>query len=104
MTPQCSPKNIDLCNDKKKAEIEKIMNMDPVKLDKEIEYKEKMIERIDEEFEWYLEDLQKEYKERVAEVSKKKSEINKAGLGLMKVVHAIQKSDKEDAGISVYYE
>merc|ERR1719463_396308 len=44
LKPMCSPKNIDLCDDEKKAEIEKFQAMDDADLEAAIGEKEKLLE------------------------------------------------------------
>merc|ERR1719159_2254539 len=44
LKPICSPSNLDLCDDEKKAEINKFMEMSDEDLEKAIEEKEKLLE------------------------------------------------------------
>jgi len=97
LKPQCSPSNLDLCDDDKKAEIQKYMDMDPAELAKEIEEKEAAMAKIDADFETFIEGLQKSYEEMMEKVKDDKDEIKKSGLGLMKSVKAsLASKDEKD--------
>merc|ERR1719441_63372 len=50
LKPMCSPKNIDLCDDEKKAEIEKFQAMSDDDLEKAIKEKEKLMEDAEQTF------------------------------------------------------
>jgi len=84
LKPMCSPKNIDLCEGDKKADIEKFLKMDPAELDKLIADSEAKIEKAEADFKAGVEGLQKKYQEMMAEKEKTQEEIKNAGLGLMK--------------------
>merc|ERR1712045_418776 len=77
LKPGCSPANIDLCSDEKKAEIEALNAMDLSALKKDIKEGEKEIEAADKKL--------KEDKDAKVE------EIKAAGLGLKKSVLAARK-------------
>merc|ERR1712046_170317 len=61
LTPMCSPKNIDLCDDEKKAEIAKFQAMAVEELASMIEVKEAELKEIEAEFKKSVEGLQKQY-------------------------------------------
>lgn len=84
LKPMCSPKNIDLCEADKKADIEKFLGMSPADLDKLIEESEAKIEKAEADFKAGVEKLQKQYQEMMADKEKTQEEIKNAGLGLMK--------------------
>merc|ERR1719231_1882115 len=84
LKPMCSPKNIDLCEADKKADIEKFLAMSPADLDKLISESEAKIEKAEADFKAGVEGLQKKYQEMMAEKEKTQEEIKNAGLGLMK--------------------
>jgi len=90
LKPQCSPANIDLCDDEKKAEIERMQKMSKDDREKEIADKTAQIDKLEEDFKVMLEGLQKQYEE----ADKKKNEdikaIKDSGLGLLKSVHAME--------------
>jgi len=85
---QCSPGNLDLCDDDKKAEIKKYLDMGVPDLKYAIEGREIAPAKIDEHVEDYLEELQKSYKDMMEKSKEEKDAIKNAGLGLMKAVLA----------------
>jgi len=95
LKPICSPSNIELCDDEKKAEIKKFMDMDDAELDKMIEEKEKLLEEAEETFKSEVDKLQKKYTELQSEKEAKETEVKESGLGLMRSVKAA-KAKKED--------
>ena len=60
LKPMCSPKNVDLCEADKKADIEKFLGMAPADLDKMIEESEAKIEKAEADFKAGVEKLQKQ--------------------------------------------
>lgn len=96
LKPQCSPTNLDLCDDEKKAEIKKYMDMDAKDLASTIEEKEEQLAKIDSDFEAFIEGLQKSYEEMMAKNQEEKDAIKKSGLGLMKAVRASKAADSHD--------
>eukprot|EP00536_Pseudo-nitzschia_multiseries_P001929 jgi/Psemu1/317739/estExt_fgenesh1_pm.C_260001 len=90
LKPMCSPANLDLCEDDKKASIEKFLAMASDELEKLIADGEKQIEDAEEEFKTGVEGLQKAYQEMMEKKEKTQEEIKNSGLGLMKAckVHA----------------
>jgi len=102
--PQCSPDNLDACDDASKAEIEKYQKMDPVELDKlvaeaedsiaKIEAKHKKIEDTKmKEIEDLQKDIESEKKKKEAAVAK---EDTKLGLRIKRKV--VAKKNKADSG------
>jgi hypothetical protein len=94
--PLCSPKNLGLCSDEKKKQIEEYMAMDVKKLDKFVSSKEEEMKKISADFDTFVEGLQEQY----TAADKKKTEdikaIKDAGLGLAKAVRAsLQKGSQE---------
>lgn len=96
LVPMCSPKNIDLCDDDKKKDIEKFMAMDDGDLTAEIATKEAELKSVEEAFKKQVETLQKQYEGFMKEKDAKISAIKEAGLGLMKAVKAAKKSPSKD--------
>ncbi|KAJ8599843.1 hypothetical protein CTAYLR_005621 [Chrysophaeum taylorii] len=90
LVPMCSPKNIDLCDDDKKAEIAKFSEMDADALASEIEAKEAELKKVEETFKKNVEGLQKQYEGFMKEKDEKISAIKDSGLGLMKAVKAFK--------------
>jgi len=96
LKPMCSPANIDLCDDEKKAEIEKFMAMTDADLDKLIEDKEGEITAAEEEFKTFVEGLQSQYQEGMKKKDETLDSIKEQGLGLMKAVKTAKKKKGSD--------
>lgn len=94
LKPMCSVKNIDLCEDDKKALIEKYLATDDAELTKLIETEEKKVEKAEEDFQEALSRLQAEYQKLSEEKDATIAEVKASGLGLMKSVLTAKKSDK----------
>jgi len=96
LKPICSPSNLDLCDDEKKAEITKFMEMDDAELDKLIAEKEKLLEEAEETFKSEVDKLQKKYSQLQEEKEKTEADVKESGLGLMRSVKAA-KGKAEDS-------
>lgn len=88
LKPMCSPTNIDLCDEEKTAEINKLMAMSDEDFNAELEKKEKMLSDAEETFKTGVEKLQAKYQELMAAKEDKEKEIQNSGLGMMKAVKA----------------
>jgi len=88
LKPMCSPNNIDLCDDEKKAEIEKFSAMGADELEKLITGKESEQEETEKDFKDEVGKLQATYQKLSEDKDAKLDEIKKSGLGLMKAVKA----------------
>jgi len=86
LKPVCSPTNIDLCEDDKKAEIAKIQAMPAAELDAAIAAEEKKMEEAEEYFKTEVQKLQDRYAALGEEKDKKIAAVTASGLGLMKAV------------------
>eukprot|EP00429_Kryptoperidinium_foliaceum_P065280 CAMPEP_0176053942 /NCGR_PEP_ID=MMETSP0120_2-20121206/26835_1 /TAXON_ID=160619 /ORGANISM="Kryptoperidinium foliaceum, Strain CCMP 1326" /LENGTH=210 /DNA_ID=CAMNT_0017387403 /DNA_START=155 /DNA_END=787 /DNA_ORIENTATION=+ len=84
LKPICSPTNLDLCDDAAKAEIEKYLAMGADKLQKEVDAKQADLDKAEEDFKTFVQDLQKQYTDAMEAKDKKIEEIKNDGLGLMK--------------------
>jgi hypothetical protein len=97
LKPMCSPANIDLCDDKEKAEIQKLMDMDDAELNKAIEEGDAKLENAEKDFKTAVEGLQKTYEKLQADKETAMEEVKNSGLGLMKAVKAAKlKSGKDE--------
>jgi len=94
LKPMCSPSNIDLCDDDKKAEINKFQDMGEEDLTKYIEEKEKEQEDAESNFKDEVSKLQSAYQKLSEDKDAKMDEIKKSGLGLAKAVKASLKGSK----------
>jgi len=90
--PTCGPANLDLCDDEKKALIEKFQKMSAGDLDAAIAEKGDAIQKLETDFKEFLEGLQKQYSDANEKKDKDVEAIKNSGLGLMKAVQAHKKS------------
>merc|ERR1719379_1320141 len=98
LKPVCSPAKLDLCDDEKKATIEKFMAMSSDELDALLTAEEKKIADAESLFETEVSKLQKKYESLMAEKDATQAEVTSSGLGLMKSVKAfkVKSGDKKD--------
>merc|ERR1719231_1471116 len=89
--PLCDPANLDLCDDDKKAEIEKYMAMSADDLKAAIAEKDKELEEAESTFKSEVEKLQKKYEQLSTEKDDAIKAVKDSGLGLMKSVKASKK-------------
>merc|ERR1719181_942602 len=61
--PTCGPGNLDLCDDAKKAEIEKFSKMSTADLEAAIKEKSDAMEKAEADFKEFVDGLQKQYKD-----------------------------------------
>jgi hypothetical protein len=88
LKPSCSPSNLHLCDDAKKAEIEKLQKMSASDLDAEISTKEKEITSAESNFKSEVEKLQATYKKLQEDKEEAIKKVKDSGLALMKAVKA----------------
>jgi len=86
LKPMCSVKNIDLCDDAKKADIKKYQDMSAEDLDAAIATEEKKLEDAEAEFKAAVQELQETYSALSTEKDEKIAAVKNSGLGLMKSV------------------
>lgn len=96
LKPACSPSNIHLCDDEKKAQIEKLQAMPVVALEALITEKEKILEDSENLFKTEVEKLQKAYEKLQADKEATANEVKESGLGLIKAVKAAKDSGKSE--------
>jgi len=95
--PQCSPANLDLCEDDKKAQIKEFAKMSAADREKAIKDKEGEIEKLESDFKAMLEGLQKQYSEASEKKESDMQAMKDSGLGLLKSVNAhIKKTGKSE--------
>jgi len=90
LKPMCSPANIDLCDDEKKAEIERFLAMSEADLELAVDEKSDLIKKAEADFEHAVEGLQATYEKLIAEKDQTITGIKQSGLGLMKSVLAFK--------------
>jgi len=93
--PSCGPANLDLCDDAKKALIEKYQAMAAADLEKFVEESSQKIETAEADFKKFVEGLQKKYEEESKAKDAVIEEIKNSGLGFAKAVMASKKSKEE---------
>jgi len=86
--PQCSPANLDLCNDEKKAQIQAFQAMAPEERTRLVQEKEGQIEKLESEYKAFVDSLQKLYSEAQEKKDADLAELRGRGLGLLKAVQA----------------
>jgi len=96
LKPVCGPANLDLCDDEKKAEIEKLQAMSSEDLDKAISEKEEDLAAAEKTFETEVEKLQKKYQSLMEEKDATIKAVKDSGLGLMKAVKSAAKDKGKD--------
>lgn len=95
LKPVCSPSNIDLCEDDKKAEIQKFQAMSDEDLSAEIKTKEEEAEKAEEDFKNFVQGLQSQYQDAMTKKDEAVAAVKASGLGLMKAVQAAKGSADE---------
>merc|ERR1719387_1329121 len=88
LKPMCSPSNLDLCDDEKKAEIKKYQDMSDADLEAAIAEKKKAIEDAEEAFNTGLKGLQETYEKLQKDKDEGIKAVKDSGLGLMQAVAA----------------
>jgi len=96
LKPMCSPSNIDLCDDDKKAEIEKFTKMSDDELAAAIAEEEKKMEYFESEFKAEVQKLQEKYQQLVTSKDAGIAAVKASGLGLMKAVKVTKKANTKD--------
>jgi len=91
LKPVCSPANLDLCDDEKKAEIETFMAMSDAELKAAIDEKDAELEAAEKTFKDEVSKLQSKYESLTKEKDAAIEAVKASGLGLMKAVKAAKK-------------
>jgi len=95
--PSCSPQNIDLCDDAKKAQIKEFVGMSQGERDAKVKEEEAELEKLDKDFKTFVDGLQKQYSDANSKKDEGIKAIKDGGLGLLKSVNAhIQKTGKTE--------
>jgi len=96
LKPSCSPTNMELCDDDKKAEIEKLQALAPEELAKKIQEADDAIKQAGDDFDKKVKKLQRKYEKAQKKKEKTIKKIKDSGLGLMKSVQAAAKKASKD--------
>jgi len=86
--PSCGPANLDLCDDEKKAIIQKYQAMSDADLDKFISESEATMEKTEADFKKFVDGLQKSYETENKAKDDTVEKIKSSGLGFAKAVAA----------------
>merc|ERR1740129_1331525 len=92
--PTCGPANLDLCDDDKKAQVNKFAAMSAAELSAAIKAKEDEMAAAEKEFENFVKSLQSQYEGANKKKDATMQEIKESGLGLMKSVLAHSRTAK----------
>jgi len=93
--PSCGPDNLDLCDDEKKALIQKYQAMSAADLAKFIEESDASQEKLESDFKKWVEELQSSYTEQNKAKDATIEKIKSSGLGFAKAVKAAKNSKEE---------
>lgn len=96
LKPVCSPANIDLCDEEKKAEIEKFQAMSDADIDALISEKEAEMAKAESDFKDAVSKLQETYQKLMADKDAALEAVKASGLGLAKSVKASKASAGSD--------
>mmetsp|Transcript_83780 Transcript_83780/g.271155 ORF Transcript_83780/g.271155 Transcript_83780/m.271155 type:complete len:168 (+) Transcript_83780:34-537(+) len=94
--PQCSPANLDLCDEAKKKQIEEFKALSPEDREKAIAEKEAEMKKLEADFKVFVEGLNKQYQAESDKKDKALEAVKASGLGLLKSVHAHEKKAKAE--------
>merc|ERR1712139_266417 len=94
--PSCGPAHLDLCDEDKKKTITEYTALGAEKREEMIKAKEQEMEKLESDFKTLLDGLQKQYKEASEKKEKDVDAIKNSGLGLLKSVHAFEKTAKKE--------
>ena len=96
LKPTCSPANLDLCDDDKKAEIAKFSDMSDDELEAFIKEGKDAIENAEETFKDEVSKLQKKYESLMEEKEAAQEKVKNSGLGLAQSVKAFKASSGKE--------
>merc|ERR1712032_1590049 len=102
LKPMCSPSKIELCDEGKKVEIEKLMLMSDKNLKGLIDAEEKKLDKAEDTFKEEVQKLQEKYQQLMTEKDSAITAVKKEGLGLMKASKA-QKQKKQKTSYKQKY-
>jgi len=96
LKPMCSPANLDLCDDEKKAEIAVLQALPAEELDAKITEKKAAIKEAEEAFETKGKALQEQYAQFQKDKEATIAEVKASGLALMQAVQGHAKKAKDE--------
>jgi len=92
--PTCGPANLDLCDDDKKKEVERLLALDFGELETTVTTKEEEIKTLESDFQSVMEGLQKQYEDAEKATKEGKEKITASGLATMKQVLSLRKKQE----------
>mmetsp|Transcript_44745 Transcript_44745/g.126572 ORF Transcript_44745/g.126572 Transcript_44745/m.126572 type:complete len:169 (-) Transcript_44745:169-675(-) len=92
--PQCSPSNLELCDEVKKKQIAEYSALSSSEREAKIGELEGQMKKIESDFKAFVEGLNTQYKAKTEQKEKDSEELKNSGLGLLKSVHAYEKKSK----------
>jgi len=96
LKPSCSPSNMDLCDDDKKAEIEKLLALSDDDVSTQIEEGEQKMKDAETAFEEAVKELQATYEGLQKTKEAALAEVKTSGLGMLKAVKASKAKVSKD--------
>jgi len=93
LKPMCSPANLDLCDDEKKAKIQELQALAPADLQAQVDAKKAEMKTLEETFETSVKQLQADYEQLQKDKDQTIADVKKSGLGLMQAVQAAKKKE-----------
>jgi hypothetical protein len=93
LKPMCSPANLDLCDEEKKAKITELQAMPAADLTAKIDEKKAEMKTLEETFESEVKKLQEAYEQLQKDKEKTIADVKSSGLGLMQAVQAAKKKE-----------
>merc|ERR1712060_716261 len=91
--PQCSPGNLELCDEDKKKQINEFSAKTPAEREEMIKEMDGKITQLEADFKTFVEGLNTQYKETMEKKDKDIEAVKNSGLGLLKSVHAFEKKN-----------
>jgi hypothetical protein len=98
LKPLCSPKNIELCEDDKKKQLEEMMAMSADKIDSLVEEKEAALKEAEAKFDAEVAKLQETYEALDKAKTATQQKIKESGLALMKSVSKFRAASAAGSG------
>jgi len=93
--PQCSPGNLELCDEDKKKQINEFSAKTPAEREEMIKEMDGKITQLEADFKTFVEGLNTQYKETMEKKDKDIEAVKNSGLGLLKSVHAFEKKNSK---------
>jgi len=93
--PQCSPSNLELCDEDKKKQINEFSAKTAAEREEMIKEMDAKMTQLEADFKTFVEELNTQYKENSEKKDKDIEAVKNSGLGLLKSVHAFEKKNSK---------